>query len=101
MTALRSILTMPLPLDHRPVDFSLLSACPACEAGWQAGPIPKEGQWLYGDAKFFSRVMGIYDRDKDCTVAWQCPDCCARWDRETGKRISNGEKIVLRPKEWR
>jgi hypothetical protein len=99
MTALRSIPTMPLPPDHRPIDFSGLSACPACEASWQAGPIPEESQWLYGNAKFFSRVIGLSDHDR--VVAWQCPDCCARWDRETGKRIDNGGKMVMRPKEWR
>jgi len=39
----------------------------------------------YGDkppeSRFFSRVIGIYDWDKDRTVAWQCPDCGVRWDR--------------------
>lgn len=31
------------------------------------------GQW--------GRQIGIYDMEKDRTVAWQCPDCGHQWPR--------------------
>jgi ssDNA-binding Zn-finger/Zn-ribbon topoisomerase 1 len=68
-----------------PVDFTLLANCPKCESLWHDKPIPKESQHLYGYAQFFSRLIGLYDLDRDRTVAWQCPDCNTRWDRATGK----------------
>ena len=37
----------------------------------------------YGATKtagYFSRAVGHYDRNKDRTVAWSCPDCKHRWD---------------------
>jgi uncharacterized C2H2 Zn-finger protein len=67
------------------IDLSLIANCPKCESLWHEKRIPKEQQALYGDAQFFSRVIGIYSRDRDCTVAYQCPDCSVCWDRETGK----------------
>jgi uncharacterized C2H2 Zn-finger protein len=67
------------------IDLSLLANCPKCESLWHETPIPEESQHLFGYAKFFSRVIGIYDRDRDCTVAYQCPDCHTCWDRETSK----------------
>jgi uncharacterized C2H2 Zn-finger protein len=67
------------------IDLSLLANCPKCGSLWHEIPIPEESRHHYGDAQFFSRVQGIYDRDWDRTVAWQCPDCNACWDRETGK----------------
>jgi uncharacterized C2H2 Zn-finger protein len=70
---------------NEPVDFTLLANCPKCESLWHETPIPVESQPLYGHARFFSRLIGIYDRDRDRTVAWQCPDCNTRWDRATGK----------------
>lgn len=76
---------MPRKKEIRPIDFTLLEACPKCEANWRDQPIPKESQWMFGDSQWFSRVIGIYDRDLDRTVAWQCPDCGACWDRETSK----------------
>lgn len=39
--------------------------CPLCGADLQGG----------------SRVIAIYSREKDRTVAYQCPDCGGRWDR--------------------
>jgi hypothetical protein len=73
--------------EHAPIDFTLFGACPKCEASWQGKPIPEDQQDLYGGAKWFSRVQGIYDRDRDCTIAWRCPDCRTTWDRDTGKII--------------
>jgi uncharacterized C2H2 Zn-finger protein len=66
------------------IDLSLLANCPKCESLWHEKRIPEGQRALYGDAKFFSRVMGIYDRNRDRTIAYQCPDCHACWDRETG-----------------
>jgi ssDNA-binding Zn-finger/Zn-ribbon topoisomerase 1 len=67
------------------IDLSLIGNCPKCESLWHDKPIPKESQHHYGYAKFFSRVMAIYDRDTDRTVGYQCPDCHTYWDRDTGK----------------
>ena len=39
---------------------------------------------LYGATKtagYFNRAISIYDRNKDRTVAFSCPDCNHRWDR--------------------
>lgn len=42
----------------------------------------------------WGRAMGIYDREKDCTVAWKCPDCGEEWERPA-------EEIeALRDKTW-
>jgi uncharacterized C2H2 Zn-finger protein len=67
------------------IDLTLLANCPKCESLWHEKRIPEESRHLFGDAKFFSRVQGIYSRDRDRTVAYQCPDCNACWDRDTGK----------------
>lgn len=40
------------------------------QAAWY-GATRHKGQW--------GRKIGIYDRDKDRTVAWQCPDCEHEW----------------------
>ena len=29
----------------------------------------------------FGRVIALYDRDKDRTVGWKCPDCGHAWER--------------------
>jgi hypothetical protein len=84
-----------------PIDFSSLTACPKCQACWEGSLIPEESRWMFGNSRFFSRVIGIYDRDRDCTVAWQCPDCCGRWERATGRLIKKNDDVRLRPKEWR
>jgi uncharacterized C2H2 Zn-finger protein len=67
------------------IDLSLLANCPKCESLWHDQPIPQEYRALYGDSRFFSRVIGIYSRDQDRTIAYQCPDCHTCWDRETSK----------------
>lgn len=77
--------TMTRKKELSPIDFTLLEACPKCQSNWQDKPIPEESQWLFGNSEWFSRVIGIYSRDRDRTIAWQCPDCGACWDRETGK----------------
>lgn len=35
-----------------------------------------------------TRRIAIYDRERDCTVAYRCPDCGYRWDRSLGEIIS-------------
>lgn len=35
-----------------------------------------------GDTWEGSRVIGVYDRDKDRTTHWRCPDCGAEWERK-------------------
>jgi hypothetical protein len=37
------------------------------------GATKEKGQW--------GREIGIYDWDKDRTVAWRCPDCNHEWAR--------------------
>ena len=74
--------------------------CPACKSDLTGDPIPEkyrvhkddcaeqkarfEGRcycFPYGDATHGSRRIGIYDRGRDRTVAWRCPDCGHQWDR--------------------
>jgi uncharacterized C2H2 Zn-finger protein len=74
------------------IDFTLLESCPHCEAPWRDKAIPEHLQESYGGARWFSRVIGLYGRDRDRTIAWQCPDCGARWDRDTGHRIEGFNK---------
>jgi rubrerythrin len=33
----------------------------------------EKGRW--------GRTIALYDRDKDRTVAWKCPDCGHTWER--------------------
>lgn len=33
----------------------------------------EKGKW--------GRTIALYDRDKDRTVAWKCPDCGHAWER--------------------
>lgn len=73
--------------EHAPIDFTLFGACPKCETSWQGKSIPQKSQESYGGAKWFSRVIGIYSLDRDCTIAWRCPDCGTTWDRFTSKII--------------
>lgn len=45
----------------------------AIETAEMYGATETEGHW--------SKMIGIYDRGKDRTVAWQCHECEYRWDR--------------------
>jgi uncharacterized C2H2 Zn-finger protein len=69
------------------IDLSLLANCPNCESLWHDQLIPEESRHHFGNAQFFSRVIGIYTRNRDRTIAYQCPDCSTCWDRDTGHRI--------------
>jgi len=52
--------------------------CPKCDADFDGGPIPENIRRHY-DAPRWSRVIGIYDMEKDRTVSWKCPDCSHEW----------------------
>jgi hypothetical protein len=58
-----------------------ISNCPKCKISFKGEPIKKELQKDYGGAKFYSRKIGLYDRDLDRTVGWMCPDCRYTWER--------------------
>lgn len=55
--------------------------CPKCGADFQGPPIPEQHRQHYGKHTHFSRLIGIYDMDRDRTVAWRCPDCGHEWPR--------------------
>jgi hypothetical protein len=88
---------MTKPKERTRVDFTRLESCPKCEADWRDKPIPPESQWMFGDAKWFTRVIGISSREHDMTIAWQCPDCHTCWDRDTGKIRKSFDLGLFRP----
>jgi uncharacterized C2H2 Zn-finger protein len=51
--------------------LSIFGTCPNC------GML-----WGYDADQRLTRLIAIYDRAADRTVAWQCPGCCARWERD-------------------
>ena len=51
--------------------------CPHCGANLIHSEIPEKDREDFGGKKYFLRVVGIYDMDRDMTVAYQCPDCLA------------------------
>jgi hypothetical protein len=55
-------------------------SCPHCGASLRGEKIPEELRKFY-KGTHFSRKIAIYDRFKDQTVKWQCPDCLKEWDR--------------------
>jgi predicted Zn-ribbon and HTH transcriptional regulator len=55
--------------------------CPKCNSDWTDGLIPEKDRHLFGNKKNFSRLISIYDHDRDRTVAFECPDCKERFDR--------------------
>ena len=79
------LVVMTKPKEKTRISFDRLEACPKCESNWVDKLIPSESQWLFGDAKFFSRVIGISSFQQDRCIAWQCPDCSTCWDRDTNK----------------
>ena len=57
------------------------AACPKCRRSFKGSPIPKKDRRFFGPvATHFNRAVGLYDLDKDRTVAHQCPWCKHRWD---------------------
>lgn len=41
-------------------------------AGWEE----------HGEANRWGRQISLYDRDKDRTVGYKCPDCNGKWERK-------------------
>ena len=70
--------------------MTLPATCPACHADLRGAEIPVEHREHFGGATHGSRLIGIYDRDRDRTVAWRCPDCGAEWAREYGPMPEEG-----------
>lgn len=56
--------------------------CPSCNTEWRDKPIPKEYRENYSPPYYFSRVIALYDRDADATVAYRCPDCNTTFKRK-------------------
>ena len=77
--------------------------CPRCNANFELQDIyehflkeyndPKEALetaemygWTKDKPQRFSRIIGIYDINKDRTTHWQCPDCNYQWPRTKGNK---------------
>lgn len=60
-------------MDYKTI--TKMRKCPECGTSWVDKPIPKEHREYYSAPYFFSRVIGVYDRDLDRTVYYVCPDC--------------------------
>lgn len=52
-----------------------IKTCPVCKTDLRGAEIAEENRELYGGKTHYSRVIGIYSREQDRTVAWRCPDC--------------------------
>jgi len=57
--------------------MSAPTECPKCGEDLRERWMDVNGQEQEG-----SRVIGIYDRDRDRTTHWKCPDCGAEWERK-------------------
>lgn len=61
--------------------------CPNCGNDLTGKPIPQEyiDRGLYGkppnNKTHYSRRIGLYDRERDRTSHWRCPDCNHTWSR--------------------
>lgn len=68
--------------------------CPYCKTSFDGGSIlqtfldqgksqeeAEKSAAMYGGTRW-SRKINIYDRDKDRTVQYKCPDCGKTWDRD-------------------
>lgn len=58
----------------------LADRCPACDADFDAGPIPEEHRQHYSPPYRFSRRIGIVWGDR--VQVWRCPDCSHEWPRQ-------------------
>ncbi len=54
--------------------------CPKCNADLRGEPIPEKDREMFGGHTHFLKVISIYNRDRDRTVKWKCPDCGHEWD---------------------
>jgi hypothetical protein len=68
--------------------------CPFCKSNLDGGSVyeaflkkygcairAKEAADSYGGGNW-NRAIGIYDKRKDRTTHWQCPDCNNKWERQ-------------------
>ena len=62
-------------VDYDNLLYSGRSHCPHCGSDMRGEEIPPGSRHLYGDGIFFSRIIGLYDIQRDMTLAYQCPDC--------------------------
>lgn len=64
---------------------SMFCFCPHCGSDLRDGTIPGwdgvDCRHGCGADDHGSRLISVYDRGRDRTVAWQCPDCGKRWER--------------------
>lgn len=60
--------------------------CQFCKKSLRGDEIPKQDRHLFGTTHF-GKEIAIYDRGRDRTVAFECPFCQTRWDRDTGKKL--------------
>lgn len=56
--------------------------CPSCGESLIGPEIPPELREHYGGQTRYTRVIALYDVDRDRTTQWACPDCGHRWPRE-------------------
>ena len=59
--------------------------CSSCGADLRGPDIPDDYRYLYGNSAIceygcgnephYTRLISVYDRQLDRTVAWRCPDC--------------------------
>ena len=54
--------------------------CDNCGAMLFGEKIPENDRQSFGGRVYFRREVAIYDREKDRTIAYRCPDCCFEWD---------------------
>jgi len=57
--------------------MSAPTECPKCKVDLRERWMDANGQEAEG-----SRVIGVYDRDRDRTTHWRCPDCGHEWERK-------------------
>jgi hypothetical protein len=71
-------------MSRKSVAKSCPVECPFCHSDLYT---PSDGKcWFDSEGQAHdnpdgSRVIGIYDWDRDMTIEYLCPDCNARWPR--------------------
>lgn len=82
--------------------------CPKCKSNLEGELVYKTFLDMYGDEKkalhsaemygatktegHWGRQIGIYDMEKDRTVAYQCPDCQYEWPRVSERSMLLGDE---------
>lgn len=57
-------------------------SCPECGGSFIDGPIPETHREHFGGSTHYRSLIAVYDRERDCTVAWKCPHCKHQWPRD-------------------